>query len=138
MTDICSPSKHPEQKQLAPDAGGSELAGSKRFITIIFIVMFLLWFAWFLMSFNDPYRMNHPNQQPELDILCLELPLPAGNHAVFATITLISDCNLHRKYSSPLQSSPRRIIFLNPGTTLLSLSSSISFTSSLVAFVFSI
>jgi len=40
---------------------GSELAESKRFINILYIVMFLLWFAWFYMSFNDPYRMNLPS-----------------------------------------------------------------------------
>ncbi|MFC1909086.1 methyltransferase family protein [Chloroflexota bacterium] len=39
---------------------GNELAESKRFITILFAVMFILWFAWFFMSFNDPYRMNLP------------------------------------------------------------------------------
>jgi len=31
---------------------GNELAESKRFITILFAVMFILWFAWFFMSFR--------------------------------------------------------------------------------------
>jgi len=39
----------------------SELAENKRFITILFVVMFILWFAWFWISFNDPYRMNPPS-----------------------------------------------------------------------------
>ena len=40
---------------------GSELAEKKRFITILFIVMFFLWFAWFGMSLNDPCKMNLPS-----------------------------------------------------------------------------
>jgi len=40
--------------------GGSELAENKRFITILFVTMFFLWFAWFWMAFNDPYEMNLP------------------------------------------------------------------------------
>ena len=40
---------------------GSELAENKRFITILLVVMFILWFAWFWMGFNDPYRMNLPS-----------------------------------------------------------------------------
>ena len=37
---------------------GSELAESRRFITVLRVVMFFLWFAWFFMSLNDPYRMS--------------------------------------------------------------------------------
>ena len=37
------------------------LAENKRFIAVLFVVMFLLWFAWFWISFNDPYRMNLPS-----------------------------------------------------------------------------
>jgi Putative protein-S-isoprenylcysteine methyltransferase len=40
---------------------GSKSAESKKFITIIFVTMFFLWFSWFWMSFNDPYRMNLPS-----------------------------------------------------------------------------
>ena len=40
---------------------GSKLAESKIFITILFIVMFILWFAWFYISFTDPFRMNLPS-----------------------------------------------------------------------------
>ena len=32
----------------------SRLAENKRFITMLFVVMFFLWFSWFWMSFNDP------------------------------------------------------------------------------------
>ena len=39
---------------------GSKLAENKRFITILFIVMFFLWVAWFFIAFNDPYQMNLP------------------------------------------------------------------------------
>ena len=38
----------------------SELAENKRFMTMLFVMMFFLWFSWFWMSFNDPYRMNLP------------------------------------------------------------------------------
>ena len=37
---------------------GSELAESKKFITVLLVVMFILWFSWYWMSFNDPYGMN--------------------------------------------------------------------------------
>jgi len=40
---------------------GSKLTENKRFITILLVVMFFLWFAWFGMSFNDPYKMNLPS-----------------------------------------------------------------------------
>ena len=40
---------------------GSILAENRRLITMLFIIMALLWFAWFFMSFNDPYRMNLPS-----------------------------------------------------------------------------
>ena len=40
---------------------GSSLAENRKFITVLFIVMFLLWFSWFWMAFNDPYRMNLPS-----------------------------------------------------------------------------
>ena len=39
---------------------GSSLAENRKFITLLFVVMFILWFAWFYMSFNDPYKMNLP------------------------------------------------------------------------------
>jgi len=44
---------------LADRASG--LAENKRFITVLFVTMFFLWFAWFGMSFNDPYQMNLPS-----------------------------------------------------------------------------
>ena len=37
---------------------GSKLAESRRFIIVLLVVMFFLWFAWFFMSLNDPYRMS--------------------------------------------------------------------------------
>jgi len=37
---------------------GSELAESRKFITVLLVVMFFLWFAWFYMNLNDPYRMS--------------------------------------------------------------------------------
>jgi protein-S-isoprenylcysteine O-methyltransferase Ste14 len=37
---------------------GSGLAESKRFVTVLLVVMFFLWFAWFFMSLNDPYGMS--------------------------------------------------------------------------------
>ena len=40
---------------------GSGLAESRKFITTLFVVMFLLWFSWFVMSFNDRYEMNLPS-----------------------------------------------------------------------------
>ena len=40
---------------------GSSLAENRKFITLLFVVMFILWFAWFYMSFNDPYKMNLPS-----------------------------------------------------------------------------
>lgn len=40
---------------------GSKLADNRRFITILFAIMALLWFSWFFMSLNDPYRMNLPS-----------------------------------------------------------------------------
>ena len=40
---------------------GSKLAESRRFIIVLLVVMFFLWFAWFWMSFNDPYRMDLPS-----------------------------------------------------------------------------
>ena len=39
---------------------GSRLAENKKFITILFVMMFFLWFSWFWMSFNDPYEMDLP------------------------------------------------------------------------------
>jgi protein-S-isoprenylcysteine O-methyltransferase Ste14 len=39
---------------------GSALADNRKFINVIFVVMFFLWFSWFGMSFNDPYDMNLP------------------------------------------------------------------------------
>ena len=38
----------------------SKLAENKRFFTMLFVIMFFLWFSWFWMSFNDPYEMNLP------------------------------------------------------------------------------
>ena len=49
---------------------GSELAENTRFITILFVVMFILWFAWFWMSFNDPYRMNLPSWARYIGLVC--------------------------------------------------------------------
>lgn len=40
---------------------GSKLAENKKFTTMLFVVMFFLWFSWFGMSFNDPYQMNLPS-----------------------------------------------------------------------------
>ena len=40
---------------------GSRLAENRKFITMLFVVMALLWFSWFFMSLNDPYRMNLPS-----------------------------------------------------------------------------
>ena len=40
---------------------GSKLVESKRFITVLLVVMFFLWFAWFCMISSDPYRMNLPS-----------------------------------------------------------------------------
>ena len=40
---------------------GSELAENKRFITTLFVVMFILWFTWFFIAFTDPYKMNLPS-----------------------------------------------------------------------------
>jgi len=40
---------------------GSELAENKKFIAMLFVMMFFLWFSWFWMSFNDPYGMNLPS-----------------------------------------------------------------------------
>ena len=40
---------------------GSKLAENKKFITVLFIVMFLLWSAWFFLSTNDPFKMNLPS-----------------------------------------------------------------------------
>ena len=37
---------------------GNELAESRRFITILLIVMFFPWFTWFFMSLSDLYRMR--------------------------------------------------------------------------------
>lgn len=39
---------------------GNTLAENRKLTTVIFIVMFLLWFSWFYMSLNDPYEMNLP------------------------------------------------------------------------------
>ena len=36
----------------------SRLAGDKKLIAVLFVTMFFLWFSWFWMSFNDPYKMN--------------------------------------------------------------------------------
>ena len=37
---------------------GSELAEKRKFIIFILITMFFLWFSWFYMSLNDPYKIN--------------------------------------------------------------------------------
>ena len=34
---------------------------SKKLSTMILVVMPLLWFSWFCMSFNDPYEINFPS-----------------------------------------------------------------------------
>ena len=39
----------------------SELAENKRFITVLFVTMFFLWFSWFWMCFDDPYNMHLPS-----------------------------------------------------------------------------
>jgi protein-S-isoprenylcysteine O-methyltransferase Ste14 len=39
----------------------SRLAENKRVITVLFVIMFFLWFSWFYISFNDPYEMNLPS-----------------------------------------------------------------------------
>jgi len=39
----------------------SRLAENKRFITMLLVTMFFLWFSWFWMSFNDPYKINLPS-----------------------------------------------------------------------------
>jgi protein-S-isoprenylcysteine O-methyltransferase Ste14 len=39
----------------------SPLAENKILTAIIFVVMVLLWFSWFCMSFNDPYEINFPS-----------------------------------------------------------------------------
>ena len=41
---------------------GSIFTENRRFITMLFVIMSILWFAWFFMSFNDPYRMNVPSR----------------------------------------------------------------------------
>lgn len=43
------------------DNRGSGLAKNKRFITILLVVMFILWFSWFFLAFADPYKMNFPS-----------------------------------------------------------------------------
>jgi len=40
---------------------GSRLAESRKFINMLFVIMFFLWLSWFFMSFNDPYKMNLPS-----------------------------------------------------------------------------
>lgn len=35
-------------------------AENKKIVTLIFIAMGILWFAWFSMCFNDPIKMNIP------------------------------------------------------------------------------
>lgn len=37
------------------------LAESKKIVTSIFIIMFVLWFSWFQMCFLDPIKMNIPD-----------------------------------------------------------------------------
>jgi len=39
----------------------SELAEKRKLVILILITMFLLWFSWFFMALNDPYRMNLPS-----------------------------------------------------------------------------
>jgi len=39
----------------------SRLAENKKLVTVLFVTMFFLWFSWFWMSFNDPYKMNLPS-----------------------------------------------------------------------------
>jgi protein-S-isoprenylcysteine O-methyltransferase Ste14 len=40
---------------------GSELAENKRFINVLFVIMFFLWFSWFGMAAIDPYKLNPPS-----------------------------------------------------------------------------
>ena len=37
---------------------GSELAENKTLFRVLLAMMFLLWFSWFGMTFNDPYELN--------------------------------------------------------------------------------
>ena len=39
----------------------SPLAGNRKVVTLIFIVMGILWFSWFQMCFSDPIRMDIPD-----------------------------------------------------------------------------
>ena len=43
------------------ESRGSELAQNKRLIRPLYVVMFLLWFSWFGMSFHDQYEIDLPN-----------------------------------------------------------------------------
>jgi len=67
---------------------GSKLADNRRFITILFVIMALLWFAWFFMSLNDPYRMNLPSwaRYTGLAVFIVGFLLFILSHTVFRSL----------------------------------------------------
>jgi len=52
---------------------------------MIFVVMFLLWFSWFCMSFNDPYEINLPSwaRYTGLAVFIIGFCLFIFSHTVF-------------------------------------------------------